>query len=359
MSDSESETSFLYCPCPACAIEGVKSLIWKGWGSSDTKRPPKHHIGHSGTAVPPKNPAHGLGRSASEDTKKQVLNVATGASTQGSAKKSSKDTPKKRPSKPSTGTPPPPPPHLARKELLTKNTPDTAITVVVPTKDPVESAPKAALKHNSNIKFATFIPIQYPIQSAPQDSPEHNPDITAAPIITESTQGPSKLSLNAPKSNPDVAVAPTQGQLKFKATLDEFAGHNSGPEPPHTRDPDEPGSRSPVPAKKQALDPSAGNPINHVRDTQDQQVKSKMGADPITTYPTEDECLTRLRKHIAEEKKDLADNFFKNGLTDFGDGVTKMVSSLIDAGCLKREIAKDLSVLTLYDLVIFIGLALS
>lgn len=358
MSDSESETSFLQCPCPACAIEGVKSFIWKGWGSSDIKRPPKHHIGHSDTAATPKTPAHGPGRSASEDTKKQVLNGATGASTQGSAKKSSKDTPKKRPFKPNTGTPPPPP-YLAPKGLPIKNTSDITITVAVPTKDPVESAPKTVPKHNPNIKFATFIPIQCPIESAPQDSPEHNPDATAAPIITKSTQDPPKLALkNASKHNPDVAVEPTQGQLKLKATPEEPARHNLGPEAPHTRDPDEPGSRSPEPTKKQAFDPSAGNPINHIRKSRDQQAKTKMGADPISTYPTEDECLTRLRKHIAEEKKDLADNFFQNGLTDFGDGVTKMVSSLIDAGCLKREIAKDLSVLTLYDLVVFIGLAL-
>lgn len=361
MSDSESGTSFLDCPCPACAIEGIGSFVWRGWRSSDTKRPPKHHIGHSDTAVTPKTPAHGPGRSVFEDTKKQVFNVGAGASTQGSAKKSFKDTPKKQPFKPSTGTPL----HLVLKELSIKNSSDTAITVVVPTKDPVKSAPKVVPKHNPNIKLATSIPIQCPIQSAPQDSPENNPNVTAAPIIAKPTQDSLKLTpKNAPKRNPDVAVSPTctQGQLKLKATLDESASptrHNSGPEALHTRHPDEPGSRNPDPTKNQAFDPSAGNPINHIQkpqDNQDQQVKIN---HKMTTKPTEDDCLSRLRRHISEEKKDLADNFFKDGLTNFGERVTEMVSSLIDDGCLKREIAMDLSVLTLYDLVLLIGLALS
>lgn len=82
--------------------------------------------------------------------------------------------------------------------------------------------------------------------------------------------------------------------------------------------------------------------------------------------PTEDECLSRLTRHVMQEKAGLkdpffkgrADSFFKDRLEEFSKNARKMVTSLINVeGCRKAEIALDLSVLTLYDLSIFIGLA--
>lgn len=356
MSDSESEP---FCPCPACAIEGAKSLVWKVLGFSATKNPPKHH---SAIVVTPKTPAHESGKPASKD-KEQVLNPGTDASFQSSAKGFPKDAPKKGPSKPSTGTPAQP----ALKELSIKNNSNTTVTPVAPTKDPVESAPKAVPKRNPNIKSATLIPVRYPVESTLKDNPKHNPDVTAAPLI--STQDSLKSATKiAPKhiSDPSVApVIPTQSQLKLKVTLGGFTsstGRDLGPDASHTRDPDKPGSRSPGFIKEQASGSSSGTSINYTQKPRDPQVKTEMSPDvkPVSiAKPTEDECLNRLRKHIAEEKADLADNFFQKGLTEFGGGATKMVSSLMDAGCTKREIAMDLSILTLYNLVIFIGLTLS
>lgn len=350
MSDSESEKPF--CPCPACAIEGAKYLVWKVWGSA-TKSPPrpKHHIDHSTTAV---TPVH---EPASKGNKEQVLNPGTNASSQDSTKGIFKDTPKKGPSKPRASTPIKP----ALKEPSIKNNSKTTITLVAPTKDPVESAPKAVPKRNPNIKSATPIPSRHLVESAPKDNPEHSPDVTAAPLI--STQDLLKPAPKiAPKHNPNFPVTPTQGQLKLEATLDGFTsstGHNSGPDVSHTRDPDNPGSR-PGSIKERAPDSSAGTPINHTQKSRDPQIKTEMtaGPDPITK-PTKDECIARLEKHINKEKEDLAKSFFKKGVTEFGDGAEKMVSSLMDAGCIKKEIAQDLSVLTLYNLVILIGLALS
>lgn len=359
MSDSESEKPF--CPCPACAIEGAKYFARKVWGFSATKSPPKHHINHSATAVTPKTLVHESGKPASKDNKEQVLNPGTDApsqdSTKGIFKGFFKDAPKKGPSKPRSGTPVQP----ALKELSIKNNSNTTVTPVAPTKGPVESAPKAVPKRNPNIKLATLIPVQYLVESAPKDNPKHSPDVTAALLI--STQDSLKPAPKiTPKHNPDFPVTPTQGQLKLKVTLDEFTsstGHNLGPDVFHTRDPDNPGSR-PGPIKEQAFDSSAGTPINHTQKSRDPQIKTEMTADPEPIpRPTKDECLARLQKHIAVEKKDLADGFFKKGLTEFGDKATNMVSSLMDAGCTKREIAMDLSVLALYNLVIFIGLALS
>lgn len=301
MSDSESEKPF--CPCPACAIEGVKYLVWKFWESSATKSPrPKHHIDHSTTAV---TPVHESGKPTSKGNKEQVLNPGTDASSQDSTKGIFRNTPKKGPSKPRAGTPIKPAP----KEPSTKNNSNTTVTPVAPTKVPVESAPKIAPKHN-----------------------------------------------------PNFPVTPIQGQLKLKATLDGFTsstGHNSGPDVSHTQDPGNPGSR-PGSIKERAFDSSAGTPINTTQKSRDPQIKTEMTADPEPiAKPTKDECIARLQKHITKEKEDLANSFFKKGVTEFGDGAEKMVSSLMDAGCIKKEIAQDLSVLTLYNLVILIGLALS
>lgn len=357
MSDSESEKPF--CPCPACAIEGAKYLVWKVWGPSATKSPPrpKHHIDHSTTAVTPKTPVHESGKPASKGNKERVLNPGTGASSQDSTKGIFKDAPKKGPSKPRAGTPIKP----ALKEPSIKNNSNTTVTLVAPTKDPVEPAPKAVPKHNPNTKPTTSIPVRYLVESVPKDNPENSPDVTAAPLI--STQDSLKPAPKiAPKHNRDFPVTPTQGQLKPKATPDGFTsptGHNSGPDVSHTRDPDSPGSR-PGSTKEQAFDSSAGTPINHIQKSRDPQIKTEMTIGPESIpKPTKDECLARLQKHITKEKDDLAKSFFKKGLAEFGDGAEKMVSSLMDAGCIKKEIAQDLSVLTLYNLVILIGLALS
>lgn len=87
---------------------------------------------------------------------------------------------------------------------------------------------------------------------------------------------------------------------------------------------------------------------------------------PHIAIPTKEECLKRLERHVTKEKiglqdpffKNRSDTFFKDRLEEFSKNAEKMVTSLIKVdGCRKAEIALDLSVLTLYDLAIFIGLA--
>lgn len=87
---------------------------------------------------------------------------------------------------------------------------------------------------------------------------------------------------------------------------------------------------------------------------------------PAIAIPTKKECLDRLTRHVEGEKMGLQEPFFKGRATPFFEGrleefstnAEKMVTSLINVeGCRKAEIALDLSVLTLYDLAIFIGLA--
>jgi hypothetical protein len=69
--------------------------------------------------------------------------------------------------------------------------------------------------------------------------------------------------------------------------------------------------------------------------------------------PNADDCLQRLKNHITKEKKELGNKLLKS-VDKYGDAATNMVSSLINIGCDQREVAMDLSVLTLYDLVILI-----
>lgn len=404
MSDPESETSsFLQCPCPACAIDGMVSFISWGWGSSGAKHQPRHHI-NSDAAGTPKIPIHEPGKS-STDIKKPVLNLDTGASTQDSAKPFTKGTQRKQ-SKPSTNTPtqptgtlnprsiknspnPIPLPVALTKdptESVPKHIPSITVVSVVPTRGSVSSAPNCEedLKNNPEIAVAPAIPTKTPVRLAIKDTLKHNPDVAATSVVN--TQGSAKFPPeDVPKHNPSIAVAPitptalpvnskdvttkhtlnvavvpiTPTQASIKETPNETTSstkHSPGPGTPHTQNPNRPTPGGPNSTQELACDSGTGAPINH---TQDPQIETIM-VDPLEPIikPTEEECLARLATHIKREKADLVSGFFKDGLTDYGEKATKMVASLIDdEGCRKREIAMDLSILTLYDLVIFIGLA--
>lgn len=114
-----------------------------------------------------------------------------------------------------------------------------------------------------------------------------------------------------------------------------------------------------------------------------QDVDDETLALPPIDIPTDAECLKRLGRHILGEKKHLTESFFQyfpavpagttledhltnlskdpGGLSEELKKLIKnsreMITSLInDQKCRQAEIALDLSVLTLYDLAIFIGL---
>lgn len=80
-------------------------------------------------------------------------------------------------------------------------------------------------------------------------------------------------------------------------------------------------------------------------------------AKPHRTGPTLKECVTRLEDHITYSKPDLGKKLFQGDIHEYGSMAETMISSLIDLGCDSR-LAKEFSVLTLYDLVVFIGISL-
>lgn len=71
--------------------------------------------------------------------------------------------------------------------------------------------------------------------------------------------------------------------------------------------------------------------------------------------PTLQECLSRLDIHITESKPDLGTKLFRNDIRKYGDAASAMITSLVNLGCDPR-LAIEFSVLTLYDLVVFIGI---
>lgn len=81
------------------------------------------------------------------------------------------------------------------------------------------------------------------------------------------------------------------------------------------------------------------------------------GTDPQPTEPTLTDCVDRLNIHITESKKFLGRGLFQDGIDKYGEAAETMTSRLIGLGCEPR-LALEFSVLTLYDLVIFIGMSL-
>lgn len=81
-------------------------------------------------------------------------------------------------------------------------------------------------------------------------------------------------------------------------------------------------------------------------------------AKPHRTEPTLEDCISRLDLHITESKPELGKKLFQNDIRKYGDMAKTMISSLQDLGC-ELRLAKEFSVLALYDLVIFIGMSLS
>ena len=72
--------------------------------------------------------------------------------------------------------------------------------------------------------------------------------------------------------------------------------------------------------------------------------------------PTKDDCLDALRMFIHTEKKGL-DIFYKDNsqLEKPAEMAAKMVDELTKQGC-KKEMALQFSALTLYDLVVLLGM---
>lgn len=71
--------------------------------------------------------------------------------------------------------------------------------------------------------------------------------------------------------------------------------------------------------------------------------------------PTLQDCITRLEIHIMESKPDLGTKLFQGEVRKYGDAARAMIISLVNLGCDPR-LAIEFSVLTLYDLVVFIGI---
>lgn len=71
--------------------------------------------------------------------------------------------------------------------------------------------------------------------------------------------------------------------------------------------------------------------------------------------PTLEDCLSRLDIHITESKPDLGTKLFRGDIRKYGDAARAMITSLVKLGCDPR-LAIEFSVLTLYDLVVFIGI---
>lgn len=71
--------------------------------------------------------------------------------------------------------------------------------------------------------------------------------------------------------------------------------------------------------------------------------------------PTLKECISRLEIHIKESKPELDKKLFPDGIREYGGAASMMITSLIKLGCDPR-LAIEFSVLTLYDLVVFIGI---
>lgn len=74
------------------------------------------------------------------------------------------------------------------------------------------------------------------------------------------------------------------------------------------------------------------------------------------TRLTPEDCVSRLDLHITVSKPKLGEKLFQNGVHKYGEIAKTMISSLQDLGCEPR-LAKEFSVLTLYDLVVFIGMS--
>lgn len=71
--------------------------------------------------------------------------------------------------------------------------------------------------------------------------------------------------------------------------------------------------------------------------------------------PTLKECIYRLEMHVKESKPELGKRLFPDDIRKYGDAASTMITSLIKLGCDPR-LAIEFSVLTLYDLVVFIGI---
>lgn len=78
------------------------------------------------------------------------------------------------------------------------------------------------------------------------------------------------------------------------------------------------------------------------------------------TGPTLEECISRLNLHITRSKPKLGKTLFQdiNDISKYGDMAKSMISSLQVLGC-ELRLAVEFSVLTLYDLVVFIGMSSS
>lgn len=79
-------------------------------------------------------------------------------------------------------------------------------------------------------------------------------------------------------------------------------------------------------------------------------------AKTYRTGPTLEECISRLRLHITVSKPKLGETLFQDGISKYADIAKSMISSLQDLGC-ELRLALEFSVLTLYDLVVFIGMS--
>lgn len=73
--------------------------------------------------------------------------------------------------------------------------------------------------------------------------------------------------------------------------------------------------------------------------------------------PTLNECISRLEIHVNESKPELGKRLFPDDIRKYGDAASTMITSLMKFGCDPR-LAIEFSVLTLYDLVVFIGIGI-
>lgn len=240
---------------------------------------------------------------------------------------------------------------LIQKEVQ-NSTKERASNSSISPKDPVKFVPKEILDCAGELSILNLsTPAQDLIGSVPQNASSSTNE--PAPGPTASPKDPAKSAFRdvSSSTNRNPGSTSTPGA---QGLVEPVPGTVKNP----TKEPAfNPGTGISIVLTQEPVKPDLKKPNPNYQDSQTNIEMAIEGIIDPVTKPTQSECLERLNKHITIEKPKLGEKLLKK-VDDYAEVATKMVSALIDAGCDQHEVAMDLSILTLYDLVLLIGLTL-